>query len=626
MKKMSQKKRIITTTAVLLFLLSSVFAGAVSAGWPMLYQNNENNRVDDTPSIMVPDLYEPWTVSTSQSPIIQDGKLYTTRVVDGNPEVICIDQQDGSIVWTIPELRGTLTINGEKLYLRESAGIYCFELATGEELWNNTRSEIGQTTDSKDTVTVASGKVYSVKNEQSGSSQYGYVVCLDAETGAFLWESSAMYGAFDGMTPAVANGRVYVTTNKFSRNREITCLDAETGDELWDYYSTQGSFVSPPVLFDDNVYAMLKGFYSGGVQVPSKIICFDGMGDGEGETTILWTYDILYSPTIPPIVTEDSVYYSEFTQLQDPTRNQRYMGCINRETQEQQWYVELEAVEANPIQQLLCALTPEALYVPSGRIIYNINPINGTINWIYEVDTLADYIGPITVDGTDIYTLSESVPELGDPILLRCLRKNRAPTMTEVEVPELSRSNTPIEFSATAEDVDGQELMYYFDWGDGTNSYWIPADATTIPEGETFTTTHSYDEPGVYTVRVKAKDSFDYESEWMEISVHVSNFNVDVRGGMGVTVTIQNVNDDDTPGVYTDVEIDLVGGTIPGFHINKHFKDDRVYVDSNSSAIVNMPVFALGRFNIDVTVNSAGKPLYSESHEGTILFFYVILQ
>jgi len=64
-------------------------------------------------------------------------------------------------------------------------------------------------------------------------------------------------------------------------------------------------------------------------------------------------------------------------------------------------------------------------------------------------------------------------------------------------------------------DPDDDDVYYYVDWGDGNNSGWKgPYDS-----GEDASATHSWSSPGTYTIKVKAKDTLDDESEWGTLDV-----------------------------------------------------------------------------------------------------------
>lgn len=69
-----------------------------------------------------------------------------------------------------------------------------------------------------------------------------------------------------------------------------------------------------------------------------------------------------------------------------------------------------------------------------------------------------------------------------------------------------------VEYQYTFVSVDPEEhaVKYLVDWGDGTNSGWIgPYDS-----GEQVTQSHQWSKKGSYTIKVKARDSYQVESEW----------------------------------------------------------------------------------------------------------------
>ena len=68
---------------------------------------------------------------------------------------------------------------------------------------------------------------------------------------------------------------------------------------------------------------------------------------------------------------------------------------------------------------------------------------------------------------------------------------------------QLLKTGETAEYSTTSDDLDGDKIYYKWYWGDGTTSEWV----------EESSQQHSYDLPGVYYVRVQAKDDSEYELE-----------------------------------------------------------------------------------------------------------------
>ena len=76
------------------------------------------------------------------------------------------------------------------------------------------------------------------------------------------------------------------------------------------------------------------------------------------------------------------------------------------------------------------------------------------------------------------------------------------------------------DYTFTSTDPENQNVWYYIDWGDGQTEEWIgPCES-----GEEVTKSHTWDDEDTYTIRAKAKDIFDAESDWgtLEVSMPVN--------------------------------------------------------------------------------------------------------
>jgi len=67
-------------------------------------------------------------------------------------------------------------------------------------------------------------------------------------------------------------------------------------------------------------------------------------------------------------------------------------------------------------------------------------------------------------------------------------------------------------FTTSTTDIDGDEIYYMWDWGDGSNTTWLGP----YKSGEIAKAQHSWKEKGRYEVRVKAKDEHGMESDWSD--------------------------------------------------------------------------------------------------------------
>lgn len=71
------------------------------------------------------------------------------------------------------------------------------------------------------------------------------------------------------------------------------------------------------------------------------------------------------------------------------------------------------------------------------------------------------------------------------------------------------------EYKIYSEDPDGNDLLYFIDWGDGKVQEWIGP----FSSKEELTVTHTFTSIGNFEVKVKAKDPFNEESPWATLKV-----------------------------------------------------------------------------------------------------------
>jgi len=77
------------------------------------------------------------------------------------------------------------------------------------------------------------------------------------------------------------------------------------------------------------------------------------------------------------------------------------------------------------------------------------------------------------------------------------------------------KANYSYGYTTYSLDIDGEKIYYFWDWDDESNSSWIGP----YNSGEQITTSHTWNEKGSYTIRVKAKDVHDLEGDWETLEV-----------------------------------------------------------------------------------------------------------
>ena len=78
------------------------------------------------------------------------------------------------------------------------------------------------------------------------------------------------------------------------------------------------------------------------------------------------------------------------------------------------------------------------------------------------------------------------------------------------------KTETEYEYTFVTTDPNRDDVYYYIEWGDGSNSgEWIGP----FISGEETSQMHTWETKGEYTIRVKAKDIFGAESDWGTLEV-----------------------------------------------------------------------------------------------------------
>lgn len=92
---------------------------------------------------------------------------------------------------------------------------------------------------------------------------------------------------------------------------------------------------------------------------------------------------------------------------------------------------------------------------------------------------------------------------------------NRHPDTPDINGPTSGKPGVTYLYTFVTTDPDSDDVCYYVDWGDGTNSGWIGP----YGSGNVVTVNHAWSEKGTYTIRVRARDIFGAESDWATLPV-----------------------------------------------------------------------------------------------------------
>ena len=230
----------------------------------------------------------------------------------------------------------------------------------------------------------------------------------------------------------------------------------------------------------------------------------------------------------------------------------------------------------------------------------------------------------VTVKAKDVYG-NQSI--VSDKVKISIV--NDVPLKPVVSGPDLGLPGT-YAYTVVGVDPDHDDISYYIDWGDTTNSGWRPF----VHSGTPIDDVHTYALDGVYIIRARSKDVFGNISIWSDnLTVGISSLDIkSISGGVGIRAMITNegtqVKTFDWTITAAKISVApflwvLRGGSNTSSH--GYNTPDAVTLPPFGVLNISCPVFGFGFMHITVTISSNAKVLTEKSATGFLMGRRVIL-
>jgi outer membrane protein assembly factor BamB len=315
----------------------------------------------------------------------------------------------------------------------------------------------------------------------------GYNICAVYPNGTKKWDF--VTGNMVYSSPTLDNnGTVYCG----SHDGYMYAIYASNGTLKWKFYTGRWCGGAGAAIGDDGI------IYFGTVGesfIDASLYALYPNG------TLKWRLELGSNVYSSPAISEDNtIYVAAYKELWGA-----YMYSISPEGSIN-WKYELdaEAMSASP------TIDKYGIIYIGGwdGILYAFNP-DGTIRWKYQT---LDEIFPSAAIGENgtIYVGADSYSFTAYLYAIEPVYYNNAPDKPNISGPRKGMINTDYNYSAVTTDADGDNVSYYFDWGDGTNSGWT----SYVPSGTSVSLVHSWQKSGFFVIKVKAKDDYGKESDW----------------------------------------------------------------------------------------------------------------
>ncbi len=149
---------------------------------------------------------------------------------------------------------------------------------------------------------------------------------------------------------------------------------------------------------------------------------------------------------------------------------------------------------------------------------------DGTERWRNKIGTCR--FAPIIGDDGTVYVGTSRQEEIrpGSFISVGYLyafneMESNAPSAPEINGPTNGNSRANINYTFKSTSPLGNDVYYYIDWRDGdwNKDWWLGPHES----GEEAVISHTWSEPGTYTIRTRCKDTDNLWSDWSEFKVNI---------------------------------------------------------------------------------------------------------
>ena len=180
-------------------------------------------------------------------------------------------------------------------------------------------------------------------------------------------------------------------------------------------------------------------------------------------------------------------------------------------------------------------------------------------------------------------------------------------------------------YSTSTTDPNGDLVKYCVDWGNNTLTW-----TKRFNSGENVTLTHSWEKPGTYNVKVKARDQFGLDSAWSDpLAVNIvfngSFFDiVKIKGGlMKVRAVIKNIGTLEATNVSCDVSV--LGGMLRMIKVFANDTLDTLGVQQEKTVTANK-IFGFGNIDVTVTATASYANIATKTARGLVVGPLVIVR
>jgi hypothetical protein len=411
---------------------------------------------------------------------------YNSLEVHEYSYLYCLNGENGSILWQISfnctiinnievgnffnnNLKNEVIVPTRDWIWRNNQYVFCLNGLTGDIIWEKFTSEAPMF-----------AKIADVNNDGNNEvivvDWVGHLLCLD-KYGNFVWENLEGSWCRD-ICIGNLNQDPYKEIIFVSGCPEISCISGYNGSTLWNWtHEPDGGMTGS--IQSLNIADMIPSVPGNEVIVGDVcgVYCLNGEDNVDPNERQLWHAGIS-NGQLPNTVASTDV------------------GDLDKDG-----LLDVAAITVN---------FPPISY----GIVYGIDGQLGTRLWKY--DNCGNFVSD-TIRIADINCDNILDVIAKDDSFVCALIMNTPPNTPTINGPTNGKVNVEYSYTISTIDPDDDQVYFYINWGDDTNTGWIGP----YISGELVTVKHTWTNKGNFAIKCKAKDTYGIESYWTTLTVTI---------------------------------------------------------------------------------------------------------
>ena len=304
----------------------------------------------------------------------------------------------------------------------------------------------------------------------------------------------------EGMASIAPDGTIIIS----GLHHDITAINPDNGNIMWKYtVDMVGEWFSEAAISNDGIIYFA---------CPEFLYALNSDGSLRWKTRLKsdLPFQSMETMASPSISSDGTIYLVTWLDNDEPPHFYSYVHAFG--------WAELKAEATGDHFKLI-----------NEPVHYYGNATGGMrphyFHWDFGDGNISDEQNPVNIyskPGNYTVTLTvndNETNQTSDTTWTWIQESNKPPTTPIINGPKKGKVEEKMPFTFVSEDPEYVDIWYYVIWYDDVHSVWIGP----YKSEENVTRQMRWWKQGIYIIKCKAKDVYDYESDWAEFKIFISN-------------------------------------------------------------------------------------------------------